>query len=56
MDEILLQNRINMKSIVIIPAFNEEAAINMFSKIQELSWIQNLLSFGAYTKINVVAP
>lgn len=27
MDEILLQNRINMKTIVVIPAFNEQAAI-----------------------------
>ena len=27
MDERLLQNRINMKSIVLIPAFNEEVAI-----------------------------
>ena len=27
MDERLLQNRINMKTIIIIPAFNEQAAI-----------------------------
>lgn len=32
MDERLLQNRINMKSIVIIPALNEEAAIGWIVK------------------------
>lgn len=32
MDEILLQNRINMKSIVIIPALNEQAAIGSIVK------------------------
>lgn len=42
MDERLLQNRINMKSIVIIPALNEEVAIGSIVK-RSLKYVDDVL-------------
>ena len=42
MDERLLQNRVNMKSIVIIPALNEEAAIGSIVK-RSLLYVDDVL-------------